>query len=220
MTEYYCYDAPDGHHKTCIRNTAKKIVLQRIPARGVTLTIGVFFDGTGNNVENTNLRLEKCKPERYGLEAHELATFSEKCMTKRGYSDTAATSYLGYYTNIHWLNVLYKKDLIVPEHVTEAQRAIYIEGIGTEKNEKDSTFGLVLGKYGTGVITKTDRAVELIKKEILDFVAKNDMIYLVLVGERQRQGILQIESMMKTLRLLRRLRPVCLAIHSMENLLE
>lgn len=180
MTEYYCYDAPDGHHKTCIRNTAKKIVLQRKPARGVTLTIGVFFDGTGNNVENTNLRLEKCKPERYGLEAHELATFSEKCMTKRGYSDTAATSYLGYYTNIHWLNVLYKKDLIVPEHVTEAQRAIYIEGIGTEKNEKDSTFGLVLGKYGTGVITKTDRAVDLIKKEIVDFVAKNDMKSIVI----------------------------------------
>ena len=180
MTEYYCYDAPDGHHKTCIRKTAKKIVLQRIPARGVTLTIGVFFDGTGNNVENTNLRLEKCKPERYGLEAHELATFSEKCMTKRGYSDTAATSYLGYYTNIHWLNVLYKKDLIVPEHVTEAQRAIYIEGIGTEKNEKDSTFGLVLGKYGTGVITKTDRAVDLIKKEIVDFVAKNDMKSIVI----------------------------------------
>ncbi len=25
MTEYYCYDAPDGHHKTSIRNTAKKL---------------------------------------------------------------------------------------------------------------------------------------------------------------------------------------------------
>lgn len=47
MTEYYCYDAPDGHHKTCIRNTAKKIVLQRIPARGVTLPLACFLTGRG-----------------------------------------------------------------------------------------------------------------------------------------------------------------------------
>lgn len=175
MTEYYCYEAPDGNHKTSIRNTAKKIVLQRVSVRGVTLTVGVFFDGTGNNVENTNMRLEKCKSENYGINARELASFNEKCMAKRGYSDTAAISYLGYYTNIHWLNVLYKKNIIVPEQATEAQRAIYIEGIGTKNNEKDSTSGLGFGHGETGVIAKTDRAIELIKKEIIDFVDKNDM---------------------------------------------
>ena len=110
MTEYYCYDAPDGHHKTSIRNTAKKIVLQRIPARGVTLTIGVFFDGTGNNVENINSRIEQCDSKLYGLDASELAKFNEKCMAEKGYRDSAATSYLGYFTNIHWLNSLYKQD--------------------------------------------------------------------------------------------------------------
>ncbi len=175
MTEYYCYDAPDGDHKTCIRNTAKKIVLQRNPARGVTLTIGVFFDGTGNNLENTNFRLEQCKPERYGLDARELAVFSKKCMAKKGYSDTAATSYLGYYTNIHWLNTLYQQDEQIEDDVCEAQRAVYIEGIGTTNKKPDSMYGLAFGNDETGVIAKTDRAIELIKKQISIFIEKNDM---------------------------------------------
>ncbi|MNG17153.1 hypothetical protein D3C84_1011190 [compost metagenome] len=128
MTEYYCYDAPNCTHKTSIHNTAKKIVLQRVQARGVTLTIGVFFDGTGNNVENTGGRLEQCDSKLDGISTRELAKFNEKCMMKQGYSDAAGTSYLGYYTNIHWLNALYKKEPIVPEQATEAQRAIYVEG--------------------------------------------------------------------------------------------
>ncbi|MER0235916.1 T6SS phospholipase effector Tle1-like catalytic domain-containing protein [Enterobacter hormaechei] len=175
MTEYYCYDAPDGHHKTCIHNTAKKIVLQRIPARGVTLTIGVFFDGTGNNVENTNLRLEQCKPERYGLNAHELATFSEKCIAKKGYRGTRASSYLGYYTNIHLLNTLYQQDEQIEDNVVEAQRAVYIEGVGTQNKKPDSKYGMAFGNNETGVIAKTTRAIEQIKEQISIFINKNDM---------------------------------------------
>lgn len=175
MTEYYCYDAPDGHHKTCIRNTAKKIVLQRIPARGVTLTIGVFFDGTGNNVENINSRIEQCDSKLYGLDSSELAKFNEKCMAKKGYRDSAATSYLGYFTNIHWLNGLYKQDEKIPGNAMKAQRKVYIEGIGTKNKEKDSKFGLGFGNNKTGVVAKTDRAIELIKEQILLFINKNDM---------------------------------------------
>lgn len=176
MTEYYCYDAPDGDHKTCVRNTAKKIVLQRIPARGVTLTIGVFFDGTGNNLENTNLRLEQCKPEHYGLNVRELAAFSEKCIAKKkGYKGTGASSYLGYYTNIHWLNTLYQQDEQIEDNVVEAQRAVYIEGIGTTNKKPDSKFGMAFGNNQTGVIAKTDKAIELIREQISIFIDKNDM---------------------------------------------
>lgn len=180
MTEYYRYDTPDGDHKTSIHNTKKKIVVQRVPARGVTLTIGVFFDGTGNNVENINGRLEQCDSKLYDLDARELAEFNKKCMAKNGFSGTGATSHLGYFTNIHWLNVLYKKDITVPDQATEAQRAIYIEGIGTKNKEKDSTLGLGFGNDDTGVIAKTDRAVELIKKEISDFIKQNDMKSIVI----------------------------------------
>ena len=175
MTEYYCYEAPDGNHKTSIHNTAKKIVLQRVPARGVTLTVGVFFDGTGNNVENTNMRLEKCKSENYGINARELAAFSEKCIAKKGYRDTAASSYLGYFTNIYWLSSLYQQDEQIEDDVLEAQRAIYIEGIGTISNKPDSKYGMAFGNNETGVIAKTDRAIELIKEQISIFIDKNDM---------------------------------------------
>ncbi|ESJ48200.1 hypothetical protein CFSAN001081_18392, partial [Salmonella enterica subsp. enterica serovar London str. CFSAN001081] len=49
-----------------------------IPAkkREIVLTIGVFFDGTGNNLLNTNLRMQKCNPENYGLDARTLKEFN------------------------------------------------------------------------------------------------------------------------------------------------
>ncbi|MBK4587932.1 T6SS phospholipase effector Tle1-like catalytic domain-containing protein [Enterobacter hormaechei] len=57
----------------------------------------------------------------------------------------------------------------------EAQRKVYIEGIGTKNKEKDSKYGLGFGNNETGVVAKTDRAIELIKEQISLFINKNDM---------------------------------------------
>lgn len=48
MTKYQGYDVTDATHKTSIHNDWKVVVAKKKPARGVTLTIGIFFDGTGN----------------------------------------------------------------------------------------------------------------------------------------------------------------------------
>ncbi|HFX4331036.1 TPA: type VI secretion system tube protein Hcp, partial [Escherichia coli] len=68
------------------------------PEREIILTIGVFFDGTGNNLTNTNLRMSFCQPETYGLDVQDLASFNKQCMSKQGKTGSGVQSYLNYYT--------------------------------------------------------------------------------------------------------------------------
>ncbi|WP_305790490.1 hypothetical protein [Pantoea sp. 1.19] len=58
-TGYYRYEVVgDNTHRTDIHGSVKVIYCQRVPVRGITLTVGVFFDGTGNNRANADdLRL-------------------------------------------------------------------------------------------------------------------------------------------------------------------
>ncbi|RAN85550.1 hypothetical protein B5P41_34380, partial [Bacillus sp. SRB_28] len=72
--------------------------------REVTLTIGVFFDGTGNNANNSGDRQDVCTAEHFGMNNEESESALQHCiLLDRGLSGTAAGSYLGYYTNVHWL---------------------------------------------------------------------------------------------------------------------
>ena len=89
---------------------------------------------------------------------------------KMGISGTSATSYIGGYTNIHWLNTLYKTD--IPIDTGQVQAAIYVEGIGTEAGKPDSMLGLTLGVADTGVIAKTDLAVKQIAGAIEETLRK------------------------------------------------
>jgi hypothetical protein len=72
-------------------------------------------------------------------------------------SGSGATSYTGYYTNIHWLSTLYKQD--IPVDKGTFQSAVYIDGIGTDAGKPDSMLGQGFGISDTGVVAKTDNAV-------------------------------------------------------------
>ncbi|MEG1212322.1 MAG: DUF2235 domain-containing protein [Leclercia sp.] len=147
--------------------TAKKKTLQSEPEqraqaakkkREITLTIGVFFDGTGNNAANIADRQAACTGEHYGMNDADAGSAYSQCVRlKHGYSGTAAGSYIGYYSNVHWLNTLYDQE-IRPD-TGAGQHAIYIEGIGTEDGRGDSTYGMGTGRGDTGVVSKTDKAV-------------------------------------------------------------
>jgi type VI secretion system effector, Hcp1 family len=136
----------------------------------ITLTIGVFFDGTGNNLLNTNLRMQKCSPENYGLDTRALVEFSQRCIKKEGFEGAGAGSYLNYYTNIYWLYGLYRKDVSFINGKNDFQGKIYVEGIGTENNKADSLIGMGLGNNDTGVIAKTDKAISLLINTLIDIV--------------------------------------------------
>ncbi|MBS0857621.1 MULTISPECIES: DUF2235 domain-containing protein [unclassified Tatumella] len=179
MTKYQGYEVTDATHKTSIHNEWKTVVAQKKPVRGVTLTIGVFFDGTGNNRENTASRLmqfNECSAYKQGInqkEAQSCEDFS-KAINKDSISNG---SYRGYYSNIHWLNTLYIADQTLSDDQTGAQIQTYISGVGTAAGESDSAIGMGLGTsildVFEGVVTKTDKAIRGIAEELLAFMKRN-----------------------------------------------
>ncbi|WP_300002206.1 DUF2235 domain-containing protein [uncultured Cedecea sp.] len=139
--------------------------------REITLTIGVFFDGTGNNADNSAARQKACNGDHVGLNDADTHSALIQCTRlKRGYSGTAAGSHLGYYTNVHWLKTLYNQDITPDEGY--GQYAIYIEGIGTESGEGDSGYGMATGRGETGVVRKTDKAVAALAAAVGGYLVK------------------------------------------------
>ncbi|MFW0765058.1 type VI secretion system tube protein TssD [Trabulsiella odontotermitis] len=129
--------------------------------RKMTLTLGIFFDGTGNNAVNTRNMLAACTAQHFDINNPDAVSILERnAQMQLGISGSDATSYKGYYTNIHWLHELYKIDM--PANSKNIQGRIYVEGIGTRAGEADSQIGMGLGISDTGVIAKTDDAVRLI----------------------------------------------------------
>ncbi|TNL06732.1 type VI secretion protein [Kosakonia cowanii] len=179
MTQYQGYDVTDATHKTSIHNDWKTVVAKKKPVRGVTLTIGVFFDGTGNNRENTASRLLKfneCSAPSQGVNQKD-AQSCEDFLEAINKDSLSNGSYRGYYSNIHWLNTLYLPDQALKEEQTSAQIKTYISGIGTAAGESDSAIGMGLGTsildMFEGVVTKTDEAMKGIKSVITKFMEFN-----------------------------------------------
>ncbi|WP_318358411.1 type VI secretion system tube protein TssD [Enterobacter sp.] len=169
-TEYSYLVFPDNYNRLFpVQQTAYIAPPPPEPKREITLVLGVFFDGTGNNAINTQNMLEVFKAKHYQISDPDSASILEKTAEEMGMTDSEATSYLGYYTNIHWLSTLYDTDL--PPEKGIVQQGIYIEGIGTEDGKPDSLLGQGLGISDTGVIAKTDKAVGFLTSKIQRAIA-------------------------------------------------
>lgn len=133
----------------------------------ITLTIGLFFDGSGNNATNTLSTLNIFSKHYNDLNTPEAETLLAECaQTNFNVSGVNAISYTGYYTNIYWLSILYTCGFLSDNH--NLQQSVYIDGIGTEPTKPDTPLGLVFGVGDTGVVAKTDKAVSLLAGSILD----------------------------------------------------
>ena len=100
-----------------------------------------------------------CEADRFGL---------------RG--NIARASYDGSYTNVHRLYNLYRDDSD-PQFSTLAdnlQISFYVEGIGTSNGVADSSVGMATGRSSTGIIAKTDRAIEEINKSLSNYLKNFD----------------------------------------------
>lgn len=167
MGDYKKYKAADGDHKTDLKITRKTVVINTVPARAITLTIGVFFDGTGNNTNNTNQRLlQDCTAEDVGMNSAD----TQSCMRKLKMGSIGAGSYLNYYSNIHWLNTLYIQDEDLSDDKEVFQCSVYVSGIGTSAGKPDSAIGKGIGAWVEGVVDKTDEAVNSITAEVKRFL--------------------------------------------------
>ncbi|WP_024645484.1 T6SS phospholipase effector Tle1-like catalytic domain-containing protein [Pseudomonas syringae] len=128
----------------------------------VGLRIGVFFDGTGNNSGNTAAGLlcgaqhpiapadidTSCAPfmadpdSSYGNDASNVAKLFDRYYESQGAEGEGAQKSI-------WLK-------------------IYVEGIGTKTNEKDSLVGSGTGRGGTGVADRVQQSFSMIKQRISD----------------------------------------------------
>jgi hypothetical protein len=134
---------------------------------GVTLRIGVFFDGTLNNANNGVLGLlcgasHPIKPE--DLDA--------AC---KPYMADPDSSYANDESNVKKLSDLY----FAPPELQEIAgqqlmfRSLYIEGIGTLSGQEDSLVGAGMGRGATGVSGKVEEAFREIMRTIRNFNQTN-----------------------------------------------
>ncbi|WP_339699435.1 DUF2235 domain-containing protein [uncultured Marixanthomonas sp.] len=111
--------------------------------------VGVFIDGTWNNRNNTEARLEYEKADDDPSKNFELAA---------RYINDDVASFENYYSNIARMEPYYE-NLNTDKLITFK---LYIEGIGTEDFEEDSTLGGGFGTGSTGIRAKVEKACEQI----------------------------------------------------------
>ncbi|MBC8649029.1 type IV secretion protein Rhs [Pseudomonas sp. MTM4] len=140
--------------------------------QAVTLRIGVFFDGTGNNASNSAVGAQ-CRASDIGLGEEETLAIVQRCEAHHLDPDS---SYGNDMSNIWRLYDLYQDDSGQPlaEELTQATLRIYVTGIGTTTGEKDSQFpGQALGRGDTGVEAKVDEGFSLITQALDTFQQTN-----------------------------------------------
>lgn len=117
------------------------------------IMVGVFIDGTWNNRNNTEARLEHEKAQRG--EIHDEALAAQ-------YINDDVASFENYYSNIARSYPNYKTQNT--DNLSTFR--LYIEGIGTENFEKDSLRGGGFGTGSTGIEAKVKKACSSIVNNI------------------------------------------------------
>jgi hypothetical protein len=111
------------------------------PNGTISLNIGIFFDGTLNNKNNTQEKLN-----------------NSEHFKKNGVDKKQSSSYYNDKSNVARLWEFY-----------EEPHKIYVEGIGTEDREEDSTMGFAFGTGDTGIRGKVrkgcERISDIVKQE-------------------------------------------------------
>ena len=160
------------------------------PENTITLYIGMFFDGTGNNRFNSeSLYYTKVKGNNDRIKSSEIPTqlsftltpekIKEKDISKINISNR--DSYWNPYSNIVKLHDLYKEksetDLRTKKNKYTLKQ--YVEGIGTEKYKEDSVGGSSVGRGDTGIIAKVERGIKDLVKEKIATLPKDKKIYKI-----------------------------------------
>jgi type VI secretion system VgrG family protein len=141
----------------------------------ITLRIGMFFDGTGNNRSNTE-RAFGCFAPDVNLE--EAAEDIRQFCAAHGYDGQGSApdnSYGNDLSNVARLYDLYldQRGITLPIDAQTANLSIYVDGIGTSSTEADSTFSQGTGIGTQGVRTRVEETPPLIFKAIQAFRENN-----------------------------------------------
>lgn len=128
-----------------VAEQAERPIEQRI-----TLRIGVFFDGTGNNLFNAATGAT-CRAEEQGFRRDQAESIVRHC---ERFMLSADGSYAGAETNIARLYRLYRDDTqrAIERDESTAVIPVYIEGIGTRAGQPDSLLSMGTGLGSSGVL--------------------------------------------------------------------
>jgi type VI secretion system secreted protein VgrG len=144
-------------------------------SEGITLRLGLFFDGTGNNQGNS-AATEQCRREDLQLfDPSELESIIQVCKAYgfdkfggAGFASSPDSSYGNAPSNVVHLYDLYPDDTATPI-AAEAKigyLSIYLEGIGTSSNGRDELLGMALGRGETGVVARVEQVPSWIKVQL------------------------------------------------------
>ncbi|TDO99176.1 T6SS phospholipase effector Tle1-like catalytic domain-containing protein [Flavobacterium sp. 245] len=129
----------------------------KVETRKDDLAIGIFFDGTNNNKNNTNAKEYYDKRAR-GEKLTPKEEISAKAYDRYGRMDEDS-SYYNAWSNVARLSDAYRKDL-----------AVYVDGIGTETEKADSVLGAGLGTgfvlEGAGILGKVEEGCKKLADKI------------------------------------------------------
>lgn len=146
----------------------------QVPVNLNFLRLNVFFDGTGNNMFNTDHRLEDDKKiaEEYDAvdrnldpdnwdDRIEIKSTEEEIRKKRGdYANLSGEiSYDNDYSN--------PAILYMAAEVSEKKKSIYLEGAGTIKNAKDDQGGLGAATRESGIVDRVFQAYMLCASKLI-----------------------------------------------------
>jgi len=159
------------NHFAEIEEEEEEVELEQL----ITLRLGVFFDGTGNNQANSE-SVAGCMARDVGLEAQ--GTDIQRFCAEHGYGVDGSTpdnSYGNDTSNIARLYDLYEDqaDVSIGSDAKEASLAVYLEGIGTVSGGEDDRYGQVTGRWGTGVLARVQQSSELIIERLDSFIKHN-----------------------------------------------
>jgi len=156
---------------------------QQQARQGITLRIGVFFDGTGNNLANAAVT-EQCRQDDLTLlDERTLGEVVDYCRAhgfdgSEGngfFTQTPDNSYGNAPSNVARLFDLYQDD--ATRSLTEDERSAsikaYLEGIGTSSGEEDSVYGQATGMGDTGVVARVMQSPDTISIQLGLFTESN-----------------------------------------------
>ncbi|MFJ2364933.1 type VI secretion system tip protein TssI/VgrG [Pseudomonas sp. NPDC087697] len=148
---------------------------EEVELEGVTLRIGVFFDGTGNNRSNSEM-VAGCYARDVGLEA--LAEDIRQFCQAHGYDGKGGApdnSYGNDSSNVAKLHDLFNDDserqLSADE--SKASISVYLEGIGTSSGAEDSLYSQMTGLGAQGVLARVEQSPARILERIERFELSN-----------------------------------------------
>ena len=136
----------------------------------VRVEAGIFFDGTGNNRDNTHTyqqQMDEC------LTANAAGAISEEeCSSEL--SQIMEGSYLNAETNVSKLENLYQREGGQSETGERIYRlSTYVSGVGTKSGEPDDGPSMGLGLGEQGILKKIEEGSGNLALEIRDFVEES-----------------------------------------------